>query len=231
MTLNILTLNNLPILKQLQIEEGLLRTSKENWVLINHGSPKAIVMGISSSPEEVINLPLAHKDDIQIIQRFSGGGTVIVDENTLFVTFIFQKITHNFELYPNIILDWVGSIFKKSLNLPEFTIQGNDFALQDKKIGGNAQYIKKDRFLHHTSFLMDFTPSNMNYLLHPPKEPEYRQGRSHLDFITPLAPHISKIEFESRLMTSLLGSYQTVLNPQLPIFPNHRIATNIFNQL
>jgi lipoate-protein ligase A len=28
------------------------------------------------------------KDSIPVIKRFSGGGTVIVDENTLFVTFV-----------------------------------------------------------------------------------------------------------------------------------------------
>lgn len=228
MTINILTFNNLPILEQLQIEEGLLRTNGENWVLINIGSPKAIVMGISSKPEEVVNLPLALKDDLPLIQRFSGGGTVIVDENTLFVTFIFQKTSHNFDLHPKAILEWAGSLFKNGLNLPEFTIQGNDFALKNRKIGGNAQYIKKDRFLHHTSFLWDFTPSNMSYLLHPPKEPAYRQGRSHLDFIAPLSPHLSKIEFEKRLITFLSSNYKTILNPPLPYFPEHRTSTNLF---
>ena len=229
MTINILTFDNLPILDQLVLEEGLLRTSHENYVLINIGSPKAIVMGISSKPEEVVNMPLAMRDNVQLIQRFSGGGTVIIDENTLFVTFIFQKNLHSFELYPKKILEWAYFFFKSSLDLPGFSIQGNDFALQTKKIGGNAQYIKKDRFLHHTSFLWDFTPSNMDYLLHPPVEPAYRQGRSHLDFITPLSPYISKNEFKTNLITSLATSYKTLLNNDLPIFPDHRLATKIFN--
>ena len=38
----------LPILKQLQIEEALLRKSGDNWCLLNDGSSQpAIVMGIS----------------------------------------------------------------------------------------------------------------------------------------------------------------------------------------
>ncbi len=227
MTVNILTFEHLPIFDQLRMEEGLLRTSKENWVIINQGSPKAIVMGVSTKPEEVIHLERSHADNIPLIQRFSGGGTVIVDENTLFVTFIFQKEIHNFELYPTNILNWAGKLLKNSLNLPDFLVQESDFALHDKKIGGNAQYIKKDRFLHHTSFLWDFHHENMTYLLHPPKEPAYRKGRSHSEFLTKLATHLTKQEFEDRLIFSLTEEYLTTLNKPLPSFPEHRTTTTL----
>ncbi len=227
MKLNLLTFENLPIYEQLCLEEALLRTSDENWAIINLGSPKAIVMGISAKAEEVVHLSLASRDKIPLISRFSGGGTVFVDENTLFVTFIFQKTAHTFDLFPKSILNWSGSIFQNVLNLTHFAIQENDFALGNRKIGGNAQYIKKDRFLHHTSFLHDFTPENMSYLLHPPKEPSYRNGRHHLDFITPLAPHISKSDFKARLISYLASSYTTQLNPPLPSFPPHRTSTQI----
>lgn len=228
MTLNILTFQNLPIFDQLCLEESLLRANSDNWVLINIGSPKAIVMGISTKPEDVIDLSKTTKDNIPIIQRFSGGGTVIVDENTLFVTFIFQKNTHTFELYPKTILEWTAAFLKKSLPLPHFALQESDFTLYDKKIGGNAQYIKKDRWLHHTSFLWDFSPHNMNYLLHPKKEPSYRQGRSHLDFITKLSPHISKKEFEIHLLSSFASHYNTIFNPPIPHFSPHRQSTKLF---
>jgi lipoate-protein ligase A len=36
--------------------------------------------------------------------------------------------------------------------------------LGEKKIGGNAQTISKGRWVHHTSFLWDFTEKNMQYL-------------------------------------------------------------------
>jgi lipoate-protein ligase A len=227
MTVHILTFEHLSIFEQLQIEEGLLRTSKENWVIINQGSPKAIVMGISAKPEEVVDLELARRDQIPLIQRFSGGGTVIVDENTLFISFIFQKEMHDFELFPTAILNWAGDLVHRSLDLPNFLIQESDFALNNKKIGGNAQYIKKDRFLHHTSFLWDFHPKNMSYLLHPPKEPAYRKGRPHTDFLTTLSPHLTKQEFEDRFIYSLSEIYPTTLNHPLPSFPSHRTSTTL----
>lgn len=56
-----------------------------------------------------------------------------------------------------------------------------------EKIGGNAQYIKKDRWLHHTSFLYDYKPHLMQLLKHPKKTPAYREGRGHEAFV-----HIKK---------------------------------------
>lgn len=60
--------------------------------------------------------------------------------------------------------------------------------MDDKKIGGNAQTITKDRWVHHTSFLWDFDNLNMNYLQMPKKRPEYRQSRPHGDFLRKLHP-------------------------------------------
>ncbi len=55
--------------------------------------------------------------------------------------------------------------------------------IDDKKCGGNAQYIKKDRFVHHTSFLWNYSSENMAYLKLPAKRPKYRQDRGHGEFL------------------------------------------------
>ena len=228
MKINLLRLDNVSILEQLRIEEGLLRTSNENWFLFNQGSPKSIVMGISGIPSTLIDEKKVFQDNIPLIQRFSGGGTVFVDEDTLFTTFIFQKESHPFTPYPKEILHWVGDFFTKALPLKEFSIRENDFTLNNKKIGGNAQYIKKDRWLHHTTFLWDFTPTNMEYLLHPPTEPSYRKGRSHTDFITKIRPHLSKEDFYNAILYHLEKN-SDVEKKAIPIsFPTHRKATQVF---
>lgn len=46
--MNLVRLQGLPILRQLHIEEQLLRTSSENWCIVNDGTnDPAIVMGVS----------------------------------------------------------------------------------------------------------------------------------------------------------------------------------------
>jgi len=191
MTFHCLHLQQFPIFEQLKIEEALLRADARNWCIINEGSPVTIVMGISGKKEELVDLGKAQQDDIPIIKRFSGGGTVIVDENTLFVTFICDKKLHPFPAFPEPIMRWTEGIYKEVFVHEDFRLRENDFVIGKKKMGGNAQYIKKERWLHHTSFLWDYSDEKMDYLLHPKKTPAYREGRSHSDFLCRLSDHFS----------------------------------------
>ena len=55
-----------------------------------------------------------------------------------------------------------------------------------RKFGGNAQSIVRGRWLHHTSFLWDFSAERMRLLRHPPRAPAYRAGRPHGEFVCAL---------------------------------------------
>lgn len=177
-------LNAMPIGQQLQLEEDLLRNGTRDFCLINTGAHPAIVMGISNEAEKCIDLNKL-PSSIHLIRRFSGGGTVMIDENTVFVTFIFNKDNHSFLPYPEPILRWAQTVFASSI--PELKLYENDFVIGEKKCGGNALYIKKNRWLIHTSFLWDYDPAKMELLKYPPKTPAYRQGRSHTDFLYSLS--------------------------------------------
>lgn len=219
MTLNFVHTRNLSIFKQLELEEALLRANDENWCIVNEGSTPAVVMGISGKPEELIRLDKAEENKIPVIKRFSGGGTVIVDESTLFVSFVFQKQTHPFPAYPEPIMKWSEELYKKVFSLDAFHLKENDYVIGDKKCGGNAQYIKKDRWLHHTSFLWDYKEHFMNVLLHPKKTPSYRKDRCHDDFLCRLKDHIKnpsvlienlKKELSSRFELILLNEKEAL---------------------
>jgi len=180
MFLNILHTKNLPIYDQLMMEESLLKTHNENFCIINEGTNKSIILGSSNEIKDFLNISLLNKNPISVIKRFSGGGTVLVDENTIFVSFIFSKSTLNFS-YPQELFKWAENIYKKKF-LKIFLYE-NDFIINNLKCGGNAQYIKKTRWLHHTSFLWDFCDKSMDYLLLPKKMPKYRKTRSHKNFL------------------------------------------------
>lgn len=184
--MHLLTLENTSIFDQLQLEEALLRGTDLDICILSKGSPKAIVMGISGKPETLVHLDKAEKDSIPIIQRFSGGGTVIVDQETFFISFIVSKNTIPIAPYPEPILQWMEKFYIRSWKIPEFKLIENDFAIGSLKCGGNAQYIQKDRWLIHTSFLWDYQKENMNYLCMPPKRPLYRLDRDHQDFLCKL---------------------------------------------
>ena len=192
--MRLLHLKNYPIFEQLQIEEVLLRLDDQNYCIINEGSPPAIVMGISGKPHELIHLERLRENPMPIIKRFSGGGTVVVDEDTLFISFLFQQDAHAFAPYPEPIMRWTETVYQAALKLPSFSLRENDYVIGTKKVGGNAQYLRKNRWLHHTTFLWDFKQKHMDLLLHPKKTPSYRGMREHGSFVTRLNEHFSTKE-------------------------------------
>lgn len=216
----------MPILEQLQLEEALLRTTQENYCLINHGASPAIVLGISSNPEKLVNLSLLQETPIPLIKRFSGGGTVVIDENTLFVTLLFNKKDLPCEPYPEPVLRWSADLYSQAWQIPHFALKENDYVIEEKKCGGNAQYIVKDRFLHHTSFLFDFCPQKMLYLSLPEKRPSYREDRDHEAFLTPLKHHLPSKTILIKRLKETLERHFTIETVPIPCaFEEHRKAT------
>ncbi|KAL3683554.1 hypothetical protein R1sor_001576 [Riccia sorocarpa] len=190
--MRVLKLSNFPIFQQLKLEERLLRKSSDNWCLLNDGtSPPSIVMGISGKAEKLLEVEKVVKDGVPVIKRFSGGGTVIVDEGTVFITLICSRSAlPGLELYPREIMSWTELLYVPVFeNALGFKLREHDYVFNDRKFGGNAQSIIKDRWLHHTSFLWDFRDSRMAYLKLPERAPVYREGRNHTDFICRLREH------------------------------------------
>lgn len=184
--MKLLHLKDVSIFDQLQFEECFLRTNEGDLCIINEGSSPAIVMGISGKPKEVINFDKFSQTPLPIIKRYSGGGTVVVDKNTLFISFICNKTLVNFVPYPEPLMRWTEKIYKNAWSMLDFELKENDYVIGQKKIGGNAQYLTKSRFVHHSTFLWDYQSKFMNLLLHPQKTPSYRSGRCHETFVTKL---------------------------------------------
>lgn len=208
-------LKNIPIFQQLELEEALLRSASGEWCLVNSGSSPAIVLGISGKVEELVqpHCPLP------LIRRFSGGGTVVIDHNTLFLTFL-GSMPHP---TPSKIHEWAFERLSPVFHSLPFELRENDYVLNEKKCGGNAQYIAKDRFLHHTSLLWDYNPELMDYLKMPPKMPSYRDKRSHQDFLTTLSPHFDSKEI-------FLENFQTQLNLKYALsYPQDDELSEILN--
>lgn len=191
--LKLLQLEGVSIEQQLYLEEALLRIGQGNWCLINRGAPAAIVVGVSGKAHEWIHLETLHASPIPVIQRYSGGGTVVIGPDTLLISFIMsQDSLPHVAPYPQSLLEWSSHLYAPLFDQGFARIE-QDYTLNGKKCGGNAQYLAKGRWVHHTSWLWNYTAEQMHYLKPPPKQPVYRQGRSHLDFLTPLSHHFASL--------------------------------------
>ncbi|WP_201456608.1 lipoate--protein ligase family protein [Chlamydia sp. 17-3921] len=185
-----LDLRSTPIFRQLQIEEALLRASDENFCIINGSVSDSVVLGISRDPAQDLHLFNLHADNVPIIKRYSGGGTVFIDENTLMVSWIMNS--NKVFIDPQELLTWSYNLYAPMF--PDtFSVRENDYTLEEKKIGGNAQYIQKYRWVHHTTFLWDMNKDKLlKYLPIPKKQPLYRNQRSHENFLTKIRPLFPK---------------------------------------
>ncbi|KAL6769772.1 LPL3 [Auxenochlorella protothecoides x Auxenochlorella symbiontica] len=225
----VLRLQNFQILRQLKLEEALLRASNDNWFLVNDGTPDpAIVLGISGKPEVMVHEVAARKAGVTLIRRFTGGGTVVVDSDTLFTGLIMGvDEVPGLEPFPRPIMKWTEDLFKPVFGkYGDFALREHDYVFKDVKFGGNAQAISKRRFVHHTSLLWRFDPDRMALLQHPARTPEYRQGRPHHRFITPLQDHVPSRPHLLDQLTASLGSAGFALQEASLVEAEEALARN-----
>lgn len=233
--LHVVHLYQTPILEQLKLEEALLRIDQRNWCIINEGSTPAIIMGISGKPKELIQASTWKQAPIPIIRRFSGGGTVAVDENTYFVTFICNTSFISIPPFPDSIMRWTEQLYRPIFAPHPFNLRENDYTLGQHKCGGNAQSICKNRWLHHSTFLWDYSPVYMDYLLLPKKMPAYRQQRSHTEFLCRLKDYWTHKQLLRHKILEHLKAQFTLMEMQkedlLPLLQvPHRRATQIIEE-
>lgn len=231
--LYVVALNPCFILDQLRLEEALLRADERNWCLLNTGSSRAIVLGISGQLGKLVRQERLASHPIPLIRRFTGGGTVVVDADTLFVTLIMnRKDLPHVNCYPEPILKWTESLYRPLLPPPAFKRLENDYTIDGRKFGGNAQYLSKDRWLHHSSLLWDYDEGLMDYLLVPERQPNYRVDRQHTDFLCRLRPYLPRKElFFDRFVQQLKTCFSIHLTPETEAFSimkkNHRCHTHM----
>ena len=226
--MHVIRLYQQDILTQLHLEEALFRGTRSNWLVINDGvASPSIVLGISGKPEVMVYQEKAKTQGIPLIRRFSGGGTVVVDTDTIMMSIIVhgEHALPHVERFPKPIMEWCESILShnmKRLLGEDFRLREHDFVVGDKKIGGNAQAISGGRWLHHTSFLFDYQDTAMALLKHPPKTPTYRQQRDHNDFVTKIKTLCDDREgFVQGIIQSIeLAGFQPI-----PVSSNHAIQS------
>lgn len=162
-----------------------------------------------------INMPVAKANNINIIRRISGGGTIYTDLNGWQFSFIIknngasQAKQIDFEHFTKPILDALHT-----LGVPACLSGRNDLVVEGKKISGNAQYVRKGVTLHHGSLLFDTNLENLVRALKPDDEKLVSKGiqsvRQRVANIAEyLEDEISTLEFRDVMLRHLLKNVET----------------------
>jgi len=165
-----------------------LLKKKTNQFLIWIPDKVYIVLGASNNPAEALNMDMVEKDKITVLKRPSGGQTVILTPNNIIIAAVyFDKKT----MQPKDVFQQINKLIISTIEhtgIHDLSLMGiSDIAISGKKILGSAIYRSKDALLYHAVLnLGEPSITFERYLKHPSKEPEYRQGRSHAEFVTSL---------------------------------------------
>lgn len=145
-----------------------------------------VVLSSSNKPDIEANIEECNKQNIPILRRKGGGGTVVLGEGCLILTFAFyaKDVFGNSKYFQMINQLWIDSL--ADAGCPKLSQNGiSDISFQNKKIGGTSIFRKKHLLVYQGSILVAPKMELISKLLaHPSREPDYRNGRNHDDFLT-----------------------------------------------
>lgn len=157
-------------------------------LVISQPSQPYVCIGLHQDLDE-IDVSYCQKNNLPIIRRHVGGGTVYLDQHQLFFHFVFpQKKAPNriADLYPFFIRPVIETYqafgIKAYLKLP------NDIQVNGRKLGGTGAATIENATVMVGSFLYDFDYQTMGDCLNVPSA-EFRQT-----FIELLREHMTTIQ-------------------------------------
>ena len=103
-----------PVLRALHLGEALFRADGGIWYIVNDGAPEpSIIMGISGKADQLVHLGAARDAHVSLLRRYSGGGTVIADHNTVFASLIVAPgAVPDIPAFPEPIMRWSESFYR-----------------------------------------------------------------------------------------------------------------------
>jgi lipoate-protein ligase A len=179
--------------ENLACDEALLDWSEEESheaILRFWESPRHFVaLGYTDAASREADLETCRVLNIPVLRRCSGGGTVLQGPGCLNYALVMPIVqtgpTSNLSETNGFIMQRQRDVLSELLGTPVTSEGFTDLAIGGLKFSGNAQRRRRRTLLFHGTFLLDFDLSLIERVLNmPSKQPQYRNTRSHRDFVT-----------------------------------------------
>ncbi len=131
-------------------EDYLFNQIQEDCFLL-YRNDKAVIVGKHQNTLAEINYQFVKENNIKVVRRLSGGGTVYHDLGNLNFSFIKKNQTKNLVDFKRYLKPIVEVLLKMGISVD--IGKKNDLTIEGKKISGNAEHVYKDKVLHHGTLL------------------------------------------------------------------------------
>lgn len=189
--------------ENLACDEGLL-----DWCEAGHGdevlrfweSPEPfVVVGYANKVSTEADVDACNANQIPILRRCSGGGTVVQGPGCLNYALVLsltgRSTLHSISATNQSIMERHRSALESLLGRRVVISGHTDLVVDGLKFSGNSQRRRKRFVLFHGTFLLNFDLTLISKLLPlPSKQPAYRAGRTHDEFLTNLGVSRDKLE-------------------------------------
>jgi lipoate---protein ligase len=150
-----------------------------------------VVLGYANKVDEEVEPAACRELAIPILRRCSGGGAVVQGPGCLNYSLVLPIAAAGLEAgitaTNRFVMQRNARALSRALGRSVQVSGHTDLAIDDRKFSGNAQRRKREWFLFHGTFLIDFDLELIQKVLRPPpRQPDYRRDRSHAAFITNL---------------------------------------------
>ncbi len=144
-----------------------------------------VVLGRGSRTDIELHLDACRADDVEVVRRPGGGCAVVLDPGnvTVAIALPVRGIGDNPRWFAAITAWMIGALADSGV--PGVETDGiSDLVITGRKIGGSCIH-RAPGVLHYAASLLVSPDVSLieRYLRHPPREPKYRAGRAHRDFV------------------------------------------------
>lgn len=118
-----------------------------------------LMIGRFQNAYEEINSEFVKNNNIEVVRRISGGGTIYTDECGWQFSFINKNVKGNEIDFSKYTKPIINALDEMGINA---SLSGrNDLLIDNKKFSGNAMYRRKNKMIHHGSLLFDTNIENL----------------------------------------------------------------------
>jgi lipoate-protein ligase A len=151
-------------------------------------SAPVVVLGRGSKIREEVDINFCENNSVEILRRASGGASIVAGADCLMYSVVLDLV-----LRPNLrdvdqahrfVIGNLAAAVERQR--PDIRWQGIcDLTVDAKKFSGNSLRVARNHLLYHGTILQKVSPQFIARCLKTaPRQPEYRAGRNHDEFVT-----------------------------------------------